>query len=402
MKKIYFSTLFFMCLACTTLAQNAFNIKLLTNAAAETLTGITPDAGKILVALSIEPNRVVPVSGKGDWSGAGSSYFWLRIPIVSLTPTPVGNFNTTQITNVVSGNFTELAFSDAFGNAPSMTLVTPADNPPGIDDGFVYFSVSNTAGVTAKTYAPGSTFPKVLLSFQVPNTWKCATCIEILLDNNNNMFTTASLDTRPTLSFTENGSAQQQAVIVQNNQPLPIVLVSFDAAKSGSSVKLNWLTSSEINAKGYDVERSGNGIDFTAITNVPAVGSSNYSSIDASPLSGVNYYRLKMIDIDGKFKYSNVRTVLFDGSAVLFDIYPNPVVTSKLYLHLQQNNYAGKAQAIITDIAGRSVQSININVVKGNNQMPISVNGLSTGTYFVTIYDASGVSITESKKLVKQ
>ena len=71
-------------------------------------------------------------------------------------------------------------------------------------------------------------------------------------------------------------------------------------------------------------------------------------------------------------------------------------------MHLQQNNYAGKAQAIITDIAGRSVQSININVVKGNNQMPISVNGLSTGTYFVTIYDASGVSITESKKLVKQ
>ena len=183
---------------------------------------------------------------------------------------------------------------------------------------------------------------------------------------------------------------------------LPITLVSFNAVKANSKVNLTWVVSSEINAKGYDVERSGNGSSFTVIANVPAVGSSNYSNTDANPLSGVNYYRLKMIDIDGKFKYSNVRTVLFDGSAVLFDIYPNPVVTSKLYLHLQQNNYAGKAQAIIADIAGRSVQSTNINVVKGNNELPLTVKSLNSGTYFVTIYDASGVSITESKKLVKQ
>ena len=184
---------------------------------------------------------------------------------------------------------------------------------------------------------------------------------------------------------------------------LPIKLESFTAAKAGTAVNLNWLVSSETNAKGYDVERSsGNGAAFTLIGHVAATNSGKYSSIDASPLSGVNYYRLKMTDIDGKFKYSDVRAILFDGTAVLFDIYPNPVVSNKLNLHLQQNTYAGKGQAILTDIAGRSIQSTNINIVKGNNQLPITVKNLNSGTYFITVYDAQGNVITDAKKLVKQ
>ena len=202
--------------------------------------------------------------------------------------------------------------------------------------------------------------------------------------------------------WTNTATGLAQPFSLPTGTTLPITLVSFNAVKANSKVNLTWVVSSEINAKGYDVERSGNGSSFTKISYVPATNSTNYISTDANPLSGVNYYRLKMVDIDGKFKYSDVRTVLFDGSAVLFDIYPNPVVTNKLYLNLQQNNYAGKAQAIITDIAGRSIQSTNINVVKGNNQLPITVKGLIAGTYFVTIYDASGVNITETKKLVKQ
>lgn len=183
---------------------------------------------------------------------------------------------------------------------------------------------------------------------------------------------------------------------------LPITLVSFTAVKSGTANNLNWIVSSEINAKSYDVERSSaNGANFTAIGHVTANNNGKYSFTDASPLGGVNYYRLKMVDMDGQFKYSEVRSVLFDGTAVLFDIYPNPVVTNTLYLHLQQYTYEGNAQAIITDIAGRSIQSTNIVVVKGNNQLPLTVKKLTKGTYFVTVYDANGAVITETKKLVK-
>ena len=201
---------------------------------------------------------------------------------------------------------------------------------------------------------------------------------------------------------TDQGSIKQ-AFSQPTNFTLPITLVSFTAAKAGTDVNLNWLVSSETNAKGYDVERSsGNGAAFTKIGYVAANNNGKYSSIDLSPLNSANYYRLKMTDLDGKFKYSEVRTVLFNGSAVLFDIYPNPVVSNNLNLHLQQYNYAGKAQAIITDIAGRSIQTSTINVVKGNNQIPLTVKNLNSGSYFVTVYDASGIVITETKKLVKQ
>ena len=201
---------------------------------------------------------------------------------------------------------------------------------------------------------------------------------------------------------TAGGSGTSYYVTANTQVVLPVTLVSFTAVKVGTGNNLNWLVSSETNAKGYDVERSsGNGANFTKLGSIAANNNGKYSFIDASPLSGVNYYRLKMTDIDGKFKYSEVRTVLFDGTTVLFDIYPNPVVTSNLYLHIQQYNYVGKAQAIITDIVGRNIQSININIIKGNNQLPVTVKGLNSGTYFVTVYDAKGNVITETKKLVK-
>ena len=202
----------------------------------------------------------------------------------------------------------------------------------------------------------------------------------------------------PVIIITDNQYVQTSDAIV-----LPVTLVNFSAAKAGSAVNINWIVSSETNAKGYDVERSkGNGSAFTAIAHVAATNNGKYNSTDATPLSGANYYRLKMIDIDGKFKYSEVRSVLFDGTTVLFDIYPNPAVTANLYLNLQQYIYTGKSQVIITDLAGRSVQSININVVKGDNHVPVTLNDLNKGTYFVTVYDTKGNVITETKKLVKQ
>lgn len=377
------------------IAQNAFNVAVLTNAAAATASGRTAPAGQQLVAITITANRKVPASGNGDWSGAGISNIYFRIPN-TLTPTPLGGSNTTQVTSLVSG-FAPLNFGDGLGNSPAITLITPSD-AGGTDDGYVYFSVQNTAGQTNKTYANG--FTSTLISFLMPDTWACASCLHLVTDNTNAL-AAASIDTSPTLNFSESGVTMNQFVVTQNDAPLPITLVDFTATKAGAKINLNWIVSSEINAKNYDVERSGNGTDFTAIATVPAINNTKYSSTDASPLGGVNYYRLKMIDIDGKFKYSEVRSVLFDGTTVLFDIYPNPVITNTLYLHIQQYNYAGKAQAVITDIAGRSIQSTNVNIIKGNNQLPVIIKTLKSGTYFVTVYDASGVVITESKKLVK-
>ncbi|HMU05475.1 MAG TPA: hypothetical protein PJ990_17700, partial [Saprospiraceae bacterium] len=116
---------------------------------------------------------------------------------------------------------------------------------------------------------------------------------------------------------------------------LPITLKSFDAKKhSASSAKLDWTTSKEVNSDYFGIERSIDGSTWDEIARVKAAGDSNvdiaYDYIDDRlPLSRTNgqvfYYRLRMTDLDGAFKYSDVRGVNFDKQALgPISIYPNP------------------------------------------------------------------------------
>ena len=307
----------------------------------------------------------------------------------------------TYITNITSG-FTGLNYGDAYSGSSvtnGLTFFKLSDNGGSASDPYVYFEISSLFSGN-QALINGATVK--IIEFDLPSSWgtgaACPNCLALVAVDPPGI-------TNQMYSFiTNNFSGATNIVnIVTPSAVLPVTLISFNAVKAGKTVNLNWLVSSEINAKGYDVERSNNAVDYTVIGYVAAGNNSKYSSSDASPLSGINYYRLKMTDIDGKFTYSEVRSVLFDGSnTVLFDIYPNPVITNKLYLQVQQYNYAGKAQAIITDIAGRTIQNSTITLVKGSNQLPIIIKNLKSGTYFVTVYDASGNLITQTKKLVKQ
>src|SRR5204862_3127439 len=99
--------------------------------------------------------------------------------------------------------------------------------------------------------------------------------------------------------------------------PLPLVLAEFTGTiNSNNSVSLEWKTSSELNSKEFDVERSVDGVNFEAISIVPAAGNStvtiNYSHRDEDhPQKSVLYYRLKLLDIDGRYEYSKVLRLRF-------------------------------------------------------------------------------------------
>jgi len=92
--------------------------------------------------------------------------------------------------------------------------------------------------------------------------------------------------------------------------PLPVTLTSFAAVAKENAVALQWATASEKDNKEFVVERSHNGFQFEEITVVAGHGSTfiaqNYSATDVSPLTGTTYYRLKQVDYDGKFEYSNL------------------------------------------------------------------------------------------------
>lgn len=109
--------------------------------------------------------------------------------------------------------------------------------------------------------------------------------------------------------------------------PLPVKLVDFSGeAKNGTSL-LHWVTATEVNNSGFVVERSAAGIEYDSIGFVAGHGDSNlrqtYLFTDALPLQKRNYYRLKQVDFDGKYAYSEIVSVLQQGSFGL-SVFPNP------------------------------------------------------------------------------
>jgi hypothetical protein len=110
-------------------------------------------------------------------------------------------------------------------------------------------------------------------------------------------------------------------------EPTPITLLNFKAVKNESQVDIDWQTATEINNDYFTVEKSKNGIDFTTVGIVDGAGNSqstlNYQTTDHSPYNGISYYRLKQTDFDGKFSYSNIEAVNFNGNKNI-TVYPNP------------------------------------------------------------------------------
>jgi hypothetical protein len=169
------------------------------------------------------------------------------------------------------------------------------------------------------------------------------------------------------------------------NQPLPVHLLSFDATRQNTNAYLQWITENEINAAFYVVERSSNGINYTVIGNVAAIGNSgNYNFTDAHPSDGINYYRLKIIDKNNAFVYSPVRKVNFVMVTKDILIYPNPVTNSAITITATVNCNAAQ----LFDAAGKLVQQF---ILKGTNNV-LYLKGVTKGIYQLKIITEKSVS----------
>jgi hypothetical protein len=144
--------------------------------------------------------------------------------------------------------------------------------------------------------------------------------------------------------------------------PLPINLISFSATKelNPASVRLEWTTASERNNDYFVVERSRNAIEFEALEKVKGAGNRDlvrtYAANDRNPLPGIAYYRLKQIDLDGKFSYSKVISIEMEVTG--FTISPNPADGKKF--SVSWSSPAGKAEIYIYDQAGRELYMAEI------------------------------------------
>lgn len=147
---------------------------------------------------------------------------------------------------------------------------------------------------------------------------------------------------------------------------VPVTLFDFKGQFLDNKINLQWTTLNELNNDVFEVEKSSDGKDFFIIgtikTNVDSITRNNYIYIDEKPLNSNNYYRLKQIDMSGKYFFSNIILLNKNSSKTVASIYPNP---AKNYIKIElkeklQNNFAVTISSIDGKIVYKSIFNKNI------------------------------------------
>ena len=179
--------------------------------------------------------------------------------------------------------------------------------------------------------------------------------------------------------------------------PLPINLTSFYAKRMVSNVVLSWATAYEQNANTFEIERAIVGKNFEKVGSISASNKatgSAYSFVDANNSKSTMQYRLKMIDLDGTFKYSEIRTVKGSGSTKDFSVFPNP---SNGSAKVTISDIEENTDVQVLDNTGRVVKTVSM-----NNTNNVMLNGLEKGMYMIRIVNKmTGESITKKLTVVQ-
>ncbi|WP_066504738.1 YDG domain-containing protein [Rufibacter sp. DG15C] len=183
--------------------------------------------------------------------------------------------------------------------------------------------------------------------------------------------------------------------------PLPVTLVSFNAKTQNNQVVLSWTTATEIDNDYFQIERSADGKNFTAIGKVKGNGNSNtllnYTFKDASPLVATAYYRLKQVDFNGKFEYSKVVSLQQKGAvvtSVAIKAYPNPT-NDLLNLDLSHLSEA-KIKIQVIGLDGHIVKAFE---VQGGKVQSLDMTELAAGSYVVKL---TGPEVNTFQRIVKR
>jgi hypothetical protein len=196
---------------------------------------------------------------------------------------------------------------------------------------------------------------------------------------------TGSVNTGSLTSGSLNYSTQlvTLASVDASTTPLPVTLVEFKGSAESDHILLEWTTSTEIDNDYFEIQHSRDGENFEIIGLVEGNGNTNelidYDYHHFSPYFGVNYYRFRQVDFDGKFEYSPIIRVDYDQKTnVSLMLYPNPVIENTVNVKLQ--GYVDNVNGVylIHDISGRIVLQGKLE----SRDFKVDVSGLNSGQYF--------------------
>jgi len=292
---------------------------------------------------------------------------------------PNGSSGTGTLNATYNENTNELIFNVDFSGLSSNTTAAhfhgpaPADSNAGVQIGWTGFPT----GVTSGTFSDTVTLTEPQEDQLLAGRWY------------------ANIHT----STLPGGEIRTQLIGV----PIPVELTSFTASVTGKSVALNWTTATELNNSGFEIQRSIDNANWNAISFIRGRGTTSslaeYSYIDNSISAGKYFYRLKQVDFNGSYEFSNIVEVFvgIPKGFVLEQNYPNPFNPSTIikFGFDKSTNTSLK----VYDVLGNEVVNLfNENAEAGRiYEIDFNASGLSSGVYY---YKLSGDNKTEIKKML--
>ena len=248
-----------------------------------------------------------------------------------------------------------------------------------VSNGLVLLNCSGNSGFTSITTG----VPVII--HQVCYKLSSNESIDIVEDEVTNL--TVSIDLNGGGSTTEFPSYATFSMVYNTIcAPLPVELSAFEVIKKEAEALLNWTTLSENNNDYFSIEWSTDGRNFEEIGQVEGAGTStvekNYSFEHKKPYSGINYYRLRQVDFDGEYEYSDIRYVKFELGNNVFTIYPNPA-NEQLIMRFPEELVKNKFDIQIIDITGRELLKLDGYWDGGIINVPLEK--LLTGQYIIRL-----------------
>ncbi len=378
-------------------ASDLYNIRISKTSGWVSLSGnITANGNVNFISGKIQTaaNKLI-IAATGSVTGSSQATGWVFGNLQKAIPTGSA-VHTFETGDSLTYSPSSISFNGVSVSGNLTGFVTPADHPnlntSGIDtaknvkryftftnNGIVFTDASVTLNWVAADIDAGASPANFIAAKYSASSWTIASVVSN---------TPTSLQLTGITSFSD-------FAVGEAFGPLPVKISSVKAYPKNEGVQVEWTTQFENNINRYEVERSANGQQFIKLGTVQAKGNSsqvlNYNLFDASPLSGINYYRIKSVGIGTDISYSQIVKVnLITGrSEIIF--YPNPVIDNNINLRLN-NVQKGNYNVSLTNSLGQLVYNKLIQHTGGTATYNLPVNNLVKGIYHLQI-GGNGIKI---------
>lgn len=337
-------------------------------------SGVTPVNGNIvnngtIMVPAADPNRdnrIVMINSTPQTLSGTGTYTFSDFIISNISNVSLQRTVQVDSTTIIFGNLMPNGNLAGAGTVVSKSpFSTPATGNVNVDS-FLVKNLSTLTGVEIGMSVTGTNIQ--------PNT---------VITNVSTANNTITLS-KPATGSTYGGTAE--ALTIFNGQGvLPIRFGAASATLNNGVANVNWKVLTETDVTDYVVERSSNASSFTTVGNVKAKGVSQYNLVDASPLSGNSFYRVKAIHSNGQALYSSLLRVSNNSGVAKMSVYPNPVKGKTFNVQLSGNDKETYTMNLYNDL-GQMIVSKAINHQGGSSNYTIELPaGTKAGIYRVTV-----------------